>query len=265
MQQINAVMQYLGVAPAAPDRALLDTLISAYVRAVPWESVSRIAARFAGVGTYPRWPETFWEQAITQGTGGTCFESNYAFFTLLRHLGYEGYLTINNMGTMTGCHTAIVIQLDGERWLVDAGLPVYVPLRLDTAPTQRDGVLQRYTVRPLEDDCYDIEREPHPSLNAFTLIDRPVDEAAYRAAAAADYESGGLFLDRAIINKVIDGDLWRFASSDTPYRIETFDTQTGGTRGDHYISGDAAGRLAQHFGMDEGLIRAALAVVERAK
>ena len=255
-----SVLAYLDVQPAAPDLALLERLIAAYVRRVPWESASRIAARFGGVGAYPRWPDTFWRQAMIFGTGGTCFESNYAFFTLLRALGYEGYLTINNMGETIGCHTAIVLLLDGEKWLVDAGMPLYTPLPLDSRqPTTRDSGFQQYVVRPMGDSRYDIERQPHPKRVAFTLIDRPVSEQAYRAALEADYQPDGYFLDRIVITKVLDDVIWRFYSNESPYHLQTFPDET---RVDHPITGDAAQAVAQHFGMDIHVVRAALAAVE---
>ena len=59
------------------------------------------------------------------GTGGTCYESNYSFFGLLRRLGYTGYLTLNDIGGAVGCHSAIVILLGGQKYLVDVGFPVH--------------------------------------------------------------------------------------------------------------------------------------------
>src|SRR5262245_2738246 len=201
------VLAYLKVAPTAPDLALLDTLIAAYTRIVPWESASRIArrARVANTADCPRWPEEFWQLAIQYGTGGTCFESNYAFFSLLRALGYDGYLTINNMGQTIGCHTAIVISLGSQRWLVDAGLPLYAPLLLDNEmPTERPCPFYTYTVRPEAGDHYQIERSPHPKPVCFTLVDRPIADDDYRAATTADYQQEtGLFLHEVIVNKVL--------------------------------------------------------------
>src|SRR5574342_309253 len=145
------VLAHLGVDAARPTLALVDTLVEAYTRTVPWESAFRIAkrARTQSTRDCPRWPEEFWQDAIERGGGGTCFESNYAFFALLRALGYEGYLTINNMGAKVGCHTAIVLTLEGQPWLVDVGLPLFSPLPLDPNDlTQRGGALTTYTVIP---------------------------------------------------------------------------------------------------------------------
>ncbi len=127
------VLAHLGVDAGRPTLALVDALVEAYTRTVPWESAFRIVkrARTQNTRDCPRWPEEFWQDAIERGGGGTCFESNYAFFALLRAIGYEGYLTINNMATKVGCHTAIVLKLEGKPWLVDVGLPLFSPLPLD--------------------------------------------------------------------------------------------------------------------------------------
>src|SRR5215213_6894083 len=88
----RAVLNFLGIKPGAPNVALLDQLIGSYVRTVPWESAFRIAkrARTANTSDCPRWPDEFWMEAMELGGGGTCFESNYAFFSLLLALGYNG-------------------------------------------------------------------------------------------------------------------------------------------------------------------------------
>jgi hypothetical protein len=257
----DAVLNYLGVKASAPTLSLLDTLIAAYVRYVPWESASRIArrARTPILSERPRWPERFWREAMESGTGGTCFESNYAFFSLVRALGYEGYLTINNMGATIGCHTATVLQVDGTDWLTDAGFPVYAPLPIRQGElTQRDTEFQRYTIRPLDNERFDIERVPHPVPNCFTLINIPVPDEDYRAATTADYDTAGLFLDRVVINKVIDGQLWRFNSGEKPYHLELF---THGVRADHAIEGDVAEAVGKKFGIETDIVRTALGVV----
>jgi len=256
----RAVLARLGVASSPPTLDLLDALIAAYTRSVPWESAFRIAkrARTPDTADCPRWPDEFWGDALARGGGGTCFESNYAFFGLLRALGYEGYLTINDMGESIGCHAAIVVWVDGQRWLVDAGLPVYVALRIDPSKaTRRSSPFHTYTVRPDGQGRYQIERTLHPKRNCYTLIDTPVPDAAYRAATTADYGAEGFFLDRVIVCKVVDGRAWRFNSAERPLHLESF---WEGERVDHALSGDVAQAVAEHFGMDVATVRAALAV-----
>lgn len=260
---VTAVLSYLNVSPAKPDIHLLERLITAYITKVPWESAFRITrrAQVADTAVCPRWPDIFWQEALTLGGGGTCFESNYAFFSLLTALGFEGYLTINNMGDSIGCHTAIIILLAGNKWLVDAGLPIYAPLPLSLHGTMyRSTRFMHYNVWPDGAGRFQIERWPHPQRNAFTLLDKPVTEDVYRAATTADYEPTGHFLERVIINKVIAERPWRFNSADLPYRFEMFHA---GQRFDHWIEGDVVTAVAKKFSMDIQTIRAAFEALEK--
>jgi arylamine N-acetyltransferase len=253
----DAVLMHLGVTAAAPSLDLLDDLVTAYTRTVPWESASRIAkrAQTAKTADCPRWPDAFWQETFRHGTGGTCFESNYAFFSLLRALGYDGYLTINNMGETLACHTAIVILLNGQRWLTDVGMPLYLPLPFgpESAPSRRTP-FQTYTVRPDGAGVYQVERAPHPNPNCFTLFDRPIPDATYRAALTADYEPTGFFNDRVILTKAIGEEVWRFNGVNPP-RLESF---VYGGRADHALEGDTADAVADRFGIDAEMVRTAL-------
>lgn len=263
-KQKSDVLTHLGVVETIPTLSFLEQLVATYCRTVPWESVFRIVRRAetAEPTHCPRWPQQFWQDAIMRGSGGTCFESNYAFFALLQTLGYDGYLTINNMGDAIGCHTAIIIVLGGQKWLVDVGLPIYVPL-----PISRRGVMHRsspflhYTVQPNGRSRYQIERRPHPKQIAFTLIDNMVDDATYRAATAADYGENGLFLDFVIVNKIINHQPWRFNMNERPWRLNRFEW---GKRIDTEIEGEAAAAVAQHFGMDTAVVQQAFTLT-RAK
>jgi arylamine N-acetyltransferase len=257
---VTAVLKRLGVEYTQPDLLTLQSLVTAYSQTVPWESASRIVKKAEARESFdlPRWPVEFWESNLDRGHGGTCFESNYAFFALLSAIGYRGYLTINNMGERIGCHTAIILQIGADKWLADAGYPLYVPLPLDPREaTHRSSEFHRYTVRPEGSGVYQIERDNHPESNVFTLIDKPIAEDDYRKATAADYGASGLFLDQVIVNKVIDGRAWRFNSSERPWKLNAFNN---GLRTDHPLPDDIAGHLAAHFEMDEATIGAALAL-----
>ena len=256
-QLTDAVLSHIGVAPGAPDRDLLNRLILAYSRRVPWESASRIVkrARVSSPAKAARWPDEFWQDAIRLGTGGTCFESNRAFFALLRSLGYHGYLTLNNMHESIGCQTPIVIQRQTERWLVDAGYPIHAALPLTSMPvSQLDTPFGTYTLREIEPARYIVELLPLPKPYLFDLIDAPIDDAAYCDATINDYSETGLFLDRLVIRKLVDEQIWRFNSGEPPYHLQEF---RDGQRIDHPITGDVAGTLSAHFDIDRTVIATA--------
>ena len=258
-RQKSEVLAHLGVPEMAATLPFLEQLLAAYYCTIPWESAFRIVRRAETNTPSPRWPEQFWHEALTQGSGGTCFESNYAFFALLQSLGFAGYLTINNMGESIGCHTAIMILLEGQKWLVDAGLPLYAVLPIKSQEVvQRSSPFLDYTVRPDGRFHYQIERSPHPKPNAFTLIDEPVDDAAYRAATTADYGENGLFLDTVIVNKIINNQPWRFNMAERPWRLNRFDW---GRRIDYEMAGDAATAVAEHFGLETAVVQKAFHII----
>jgi len=226
---VKDILVHLGV-PAAPQMLAptlrnLDRLIEAYTRRVPWESVSRIIKRNTTSPTTacPRWPEEFWADAVCDGLGGTCFESSLAFLSLLTCLGYEGYLTLNDMGESRACHAAIVVILEGRKYLVDITISMNLAVGFrPEAATWRRTPFHDYTICPQGDGRYQVERTNHPQKNAFTLIDRPVGLSEYRAVLEGDYAEDGLFLKSVVMIKVIDGRIWRFFSDRLPYRLESF-------------------------------------------
>ncbi|HEY5730798.1 MAG TPA: arylamine N-acetyltransferase [Anaerolineales bacterium] len=225
------ILDYLDIPPKAPTLRYLNRLIHTYIRKVPWESVSRIIKRHTTPLTKdcPRLPVEFWNDAMQYGLGGTCYESSLAFFSLLTVLGFEGYLTVNDMGETRGCHAAITVLINGHKYLVDVTIPVHAAVRIDPRRTiKRTTGFHDYTVRPIQDDTYEVERSHHPHRSAFTLIDIPVSLPEYQTIMNNDYLETGYFLKSVVMVKVINGKTWRFFSDHVPYRLESFNR--GGKR-----------------------------------
>lgn len=263
MKNVNAILAYLGVSHHIPSLVGIDALVQAYTRRIPWESISRIARR-SRVNDYRDahlMPDAFWHSAMTNGTGGTCYESNYAFFTLLRHLGYDGYLTLNNMRDKIACHSAIIIQLDNIEYLIDVGMPFHVaiPIHPDRQ-TMRRGEFDTHIITPQGGDVYLIERAYHPVQYCYHLIKRPVAETDYQQVLIDDYGDGGLFLDRAIIVKVIHEHIWRFDSNPRPFQIEIF-APFSTDKAFQFLGNDVdstADRIAYHYGISAAFVKTTL-------
>ena len=261
---VQDILVYLGCLPKAPTLRYLNRLIHAYIRKVPWESVSRIVKRHATLETKdcPRWPAEFWEEAIQHGFGGTCFESSLAFYSLLMALGYEGYLTVNDMGDSRGCHAAIVILLDGQKYLVDITIPVHAAVRIDPQKAvRRSTTFLDYMIRPVSKNQYEVGRSHHPNRNAFTLIDTPVSLSDYQTIMEDDYqETTGRFLRSVVIVKFIDGKTQRFFSDHKPCKLESFN-RTG--KNETFIELETlAPALAGLFQIPEQKISAALTWIQ---
>ena len=252
------ILSYLSCSSEKPSIRYLNQLVRAYVRHVPWESVSRIIKRNTTpeIELCPRLPDEFWQETLKYGTGGTCFENNLAFFTLLNGLGFEGYLTINDMEN-PACHTASIITLNGQKYLADVAIPIHSALPIyDDQITRRSNEFHQYTIRPIGNNRYSIERSHHPKRKIFTLIDMPIPFKKYREAVQRDYEETGYFLDRVIIVKVIEDRLWRFSSVDAPFKLEGFDKTS---RQEMLLeTNNLAKSIAEHFEMDRDKIELAL-------
>ncbi|HRF95275.1 MAG TPA: arylamine N-acetyltransferase, partial [Aggregatilineales bacterium] len=121
------------------------------------------------------------------------------------------------------CHSAIILTIEGKNYLVDVGMPFHVAIPIQPAQkTSRQGQFHAYSITPQGGDVYLIERDNHPKPYCYTLINKPISEPDYQKILVADYGDGGLFLDRAIIVKVINDQVWRFDSSSKPFQIEIF-------------------------------------------
>lgn len=258
------ILRHFGLPIDPPaDRSTLFQLVERYTRTVPWESASRIArrARHESAADCAVLGAAFWESHFEAGSGGTCYESNYAFWGLLRRLGYIGYLTLNDMGEHVGCHSAIVVRLDGRKWLVDVGFPLYtcLPICADQE-TRAECPIMTYRLVPQGGDSYLLQRESHPRVHSFTLRDEPVADFNYRAAAIHDYRhDGGQFLNEVVIHKVVAEQLWRFHSDVLPLCLQEF---VNGERRDQELGEDPAAELAAKFSMSRELVAEAMRALD---
>jgi arylamine N-acetyltransferase len=275
-KEVTEILHFLEVPEAPPTFSTLQNLIRSYVLKIPWESISRIVRKkqVDELMLRPRWPAEFWKLSMTQGTGGTCFESNYAFWKLLEALGFHGYLTINDMGETRACHSAIVIETqnnqDTTHYLVDVGLPLYtaIPLQQNYATTATSDY-QHYSIQPLTTDAtystYLIHRNPHPRPTAYTLIDQGIPEEEYIEAVIRDYDEDGLFLDTAVMTKVVNGVISRFSTHDRPYSLELFESGERKARELPHDLTAAASEIGQYFSVPSTLVYEALMHVDQNK
>ena len=258
------ILKYLGCPPKDPTLRYLNQMIHAYIRTVPWESVSRIIKRHTMPETRvcPRLPAEFWSDAMRYGFGGTCFESSLAFYSLLTALGYEGYLTVNDMGETHGCHAAIVIIVDGQKYLVDNTIPVHAAVCINPQKTvKRRTALFDYILRPISKNKYEVDRSHRPSKNLFTLIDVPVSLPDFLAVVKEDYtETNGRFLKSVVMVKIVDEKAQRFFSDQLPHKLESFD-RAGRT--EKFIEPESLSyELAKVFHLPEESISAALSLIQ---
>ena len=134
---LESVLGKLGFAQQpAPSLESLRALYAAWCRRVPFDNVRKLIQLRAGEpGPLPGDdPTDFFTAWLEHGTGGTCWAGNGGLYALLASLGYSATRGIGTMltsPTIPPNHGTVVVDLDGDRYLVDASILTSEPLRLD--------------------------------------------------------------------------------------------------------------------------------------
>jgi len=258
------ILQHLNLKRSLPTLQYLQELMTAYCSNVPWESVSKIVKKNLCDNTIDclRLENEFWTSAFQYGTGGTCYESNWAFFCFLQNLGFDGYLTSNKIIDKSSVHSAIVIMISEKKYIVDIGYPTYAPIPVsEEAVTVSDNFWIKYRSTPASSKEYIIENFPHPRPYLYHFTDIPVNPRDYLEMASKDYGEGGLFSDRIIIRKMINKVPTRFDSEDIPYNIHTLEN---GEKVKTFIKDeDLVIRLSDHFNLDRNIISQAFMILSK--
>jgi len=272
--ELRAVLEFLEVDREVPSRSYLGRLQRAYKTHVPWETASRVV-RSATVETLadrPRRPTEFWQLAVEEGTGGTCFESDYALWALLDALGFEARLHVNDMPQHGGVqhHAALSVALEGTRYLVDVGMGMElvapIPLlpsgRVNVGPPEFRNELRRTASNRWRLELTgDVRRFARPELGSgmlYEFVDRPWDPAAYDAHVVRDYGPHGLFLDAVRVTRTNpDGTVVRFSPPSTLLRFdgERWSEET-------LPGGDRASQISDLVRMPEAPLRRAFELIE---
>lgn len=113
--------------PSSLDTSLraLNSLYAAWCRQVPFDNLRKIVALYDGdsaelPGTHA---EDFFHAWLEHGTGGTCWSSSNALFTLLKACGFDARQIVCHMLDMgIANHASNVVTIDGEEWLADSSM-----------------------------------------------------------------------------------------------------------------------------------------------
>lgn len=107
--------------PVKADRATLDGLVQAHLRAVPFENLDQQM----GVRV-PTALERIYEKIVLRNRGGWCFELNGLFGWLLKEIGFDVSILAGHVrsgrpsSTTSGDHMLLKVECDGPL-LVDVG------------------------------------------------------------------------------------------------------------------------------------------------
>ena len=176
------------------DLAGLERVYRAWSRHVPFDNLQKRAWLGGPRGPMPGGDASaFFHSFLDEGSGGTCWATSLALFTLLRALGFPAKRTAGTMMGGTGAplpehmltHGTVTVRFEGIDHLVDTHMLTSKPLPLIPGETTAvDGVFgARATPGDVGDALFRVFFSPHngrmPEMSC--LIQRlEVDDDFYR-------------------------------------------------------------------------------------
>jgi N-hydroxyarylamine O-acetyltransferase len=136
---MSAYLERIGQASVPVTRDGLAELQGAQIRAIPFENIDVLVGRTPTLDL-----DGLFRKTVVQGRGGYCFELNSLLHQAMLSLGFQVRRSLARvrMGAPAGGargHLALPTEIDGRRYLVDAGFggpgPL-APLDIDTTDEQ---------------------------------------------------------------------------------------------------------------------------------
>ncbi|MFE7562864.1 arylamine N-acetyltransferase [Kitasatospora sp. NPDC057500] len=143
---VPAYLERIGhTGPTEPTVATLTALQRAHILGIPFENLDIILGRGVQLDL-----ETVQNKLVTLGRGGYCHEHNLLFAAVLERLGFSltRLLCRVRLGNAPGqvqsrSHSVLIVEVDGQRYLSDAGYGCLGPLEpvplVDGAVSEQDG------------------------------------------------------------------------------------------------------------------------------
>lgn len=150
LERLAAYLERLKLdAAPAPDVAGLTQLQMAHRHAIAFENLDIRLGRSISVDA-----DGAFDKLVTQGRGGYCFQQNRLFADMLALIGLpsRALLARSQLGLIPGevpplTHTLLLLEIDGEPWIADAGFggsfAPPLPLRDGAIASTDDGASHR--------------------------------------------------------------------------------------------------------------------------
>lgn len=157
--------------------------LSAYFARLPFENISKLLKTEKALnGVEFRFPDEILEDHLQWHLGGTCYSLTYFLIGILETYGYSAEPLLCHMNWRENAHTAVVVTLGEQRYLVDPGYLLHqpIPLRHETVRRTRRAMEGLELVYKEAEDHYALFtfRNGHYTRR-YWFCDRPVDLIEY--------------------------------------------------------------------------------------
>jgi arylamine N-acetyltransferase len=161
-----------------PDLVVLQEILASFSH-LPYENLSKIIKFHRHGGQEAerlRLPEEVIEEHLRMRLGGTCFSLTFFLQAILLHHGFLCYIVMGDMKVGKNIHCAMVVLLNGVKYLVDPGYLLRQPLAFDpNRPrlyhTEFTGVELRFN---LAHEAYEVFTFNRQEMKwRYRFVDRP--------------------------------------------------------------------------------------------
>ena len=250
------ILEALDLSRAQPGVGFLEALFARFNAKVPFENASKIVrnAEVADPEAKPRTPDVFWAEHLESGTGGTCFARVAAFQWLLTELGFRSRRVLGKV-ERDDDHAALLVASAAGESIVDVGfpLPAILPARAGAAATAQGELAVAGT-----DRGFLIEyREGVPDgPRALELFSAPVREERFAALWRDTFRAGSKFLSEVCLRRDLGNRILSFAAGEL--RVDDLHSRLRLP-----LAARPEPQLAEHFGVDAGVLARAFALAGR--
>ena len=171
---VQRFLKFHHISRRAPGIDFLGEIL-AHFSGMPYENLSKIVKMHKSYGSPNRirLPEEVMEDHALFGLGGTCFSLTYFLLAILSDCGFLCYPIIAHIGRSMNIHCAVVVLLDGRKYLADPGYLLNLPLEI-----QKSGA----RVYRTESRGVELTFSPQDEQFCLATFDRTEKKFRYRFA-----------------------------------------------------------------------------------
>ena len=257
-EAVSLFQGHFGLDRPRPDLDYLRQILRNYAQ-IPYENISKIikVARHQDLEAKFRLPREVMEDHIEHRLGGTCFSLTYFLEQILLDSGYSCHKAMAHMQAGENIHCVMVVDLSGDRYLVDPGYLLWEPLPMSVehpqvSCTPRGGVELAFD--PVGCLFHLFTFDSRGRKWRYRLADEPVSDPQFREHWTTSFSKPSLH--NILLNQLTDKGQLYIRGNHLRLTSPTEERKAN-------IRQDYHRRIQQYFGIDPGLVEEALSVLKR--
>jgi len=257
-EAISLFQSHFALTRPRSDLDYLHQILRHYSK-IPYENISKIikVAKNPSVEGKFRMPQEVMEDHIAHHLGGTCFSLAHCLERILRASGYPCHKAMAHMHAGENIHCVMVVEVSGDRYLVDPGYLLREPLPLSIGgpqicQTPQGGAeLQHDPAR----GCFDLFTFNDRGRKwRYRFSDQPVSEDEFQHHWIASFSKPTLH--NILLNQLTEKGLLYIRGNHL--RLTSFGEERKANIRQEYHQ-----QIHQLFGIDPGWVEEALSILRR--